>query len=633
MTSKNRFIVSVVFTIPLAIGMLGLFLPGGAWTLWLLATPVVIIGGYPFFVGAWSAFKHRQASMDTLVALGVGTAYLYSLYALIVGTEVYFEIAALLITFVLLGKVFEDMTRNRANSAIEKLVGLQAKQATVVRDGKEVLVPLEEVKVGDVIRVKPGEKIAVDGTVTDGATSIDEAMVTGESLPVVKRLGDTVIGSTINKTGTITFTATKVGSDTLLSQIVELVRKAQTSRAPIQKLADQVSGVFVPVVLIIAIVTFNVWFVLLGASFVEALLFAVSVVVIACPCALGLATPTALMVGTGRGARLGILIKSGEVLEAANNIKYVVFDKTGTITEGKPVVTDLIGDDGAGILRVAASLEAASEHPLASAILEKAMTESINPMKVDDFLAVEGKGVQAKLHGDTIAIGNRALMEGHSVVIESLDGKLSALEHQGKTVLIVAQNGQLLGLIAVQDQPKAMAKDAIAYLVDRGFTPVMLTGDNEATAQAIADQVGITEVVAGVLPSDKADHIKSLQHNGHVAFVGDGINDAPALALADLGIAMGSGTDIAMEAGGIVLVKNNLNDVGRALRLSQITFSRIKLNLFWAFIYNLIGIPIAAGVFASAGLVLNPALAGLAMAFSSVSVVTSSLLLNRSRID
>ncbi|MBW4061681.1 copper-translocating P-type ATPase [Candidatus Saccharibacteria bacterium] len=632
MTSRNRFIVSVVFTIPLALGMLGLMLPGGAWTQWLLATPVVLVGGYPFFVGAWSAFKHRQASMDTLVALGVGTAYVYSVYALLVGTEVYFEIAALLITFVLLGKVFEDMTRNRANSAIEKLVGLQAKQATVVRDGKEVLVPLEEVQVGDVIRVKPGEKIAVDGTVLDGATTIDEAMVTGESLPVSKRVSDAVIGSTINKTGTITFKATKVGSDTLLSQIVELVRKAQTSRAPIQKLADQVSGVFVPVVLIIAIVTFNVWFVLLGASFVDALLFAVSVVVIACPCALGLATPTALMVGTGRGARLGILIKSGEVLEAANNIKYVVFDKTGTITEGKPVVTDLVGEDAKEILLVAASLEAASEHPLASAILEKANMDSLEPAKIRDFVAVEGKGVQAQLRDQVVAIGNRSLMQDLGVVIDDVAEKLSALEHHGKTVMMVASNGKLLGLIAVQDQPKSMAKAAISHLNGRGIVSVMLTGDNEATAQAIASEVGITKVVSEVLPSDKADHIKSLQHDGRVAFVGDGINDAPALALADLGIAMGSGTDIAMEAGGIVLVKNDLNDVGRALRLSQLTFGRIKLNLFWAFIYNLIGIPIAAGVFASYGLVLNPALAGLAMAFSSVSVVTSSLLLNRSRL-
>jgi len=632
MSVKIRFIISLVFSLPLVATMFGVMLPGGQLAMWALATPVVVIGGYPFFSGGWAAFKHRQASMDTLVSLGVGVAYLYSVYAVGVKQEVYFEIAALLITFILLGKLFEDLTRNRASSAIEKLVGLQAKHATVIRAGKEVQVPLEEVKVGDDILVKPGEKIAVDGEVKDGSTSIDESMVTGESLPVTKKIGDRVIGSTINKTGAITFTATKVGSDTLLAQIVELVRKAQTSRAPIQKLADQVSGIFVPVVLIIAIVTFNVWFVLLGVSFVEALLFAVAVIVIACPCALGLATPTALMVGTGRGARLGILIKSGEVLESARDIKYIVFDKTGTITEGKPVVTDIVSDDADVTLAVAASLESLSEHPLASAILEKAAAGNLELVKLEDFRAIEGKGVVGRNNAKDGAIGNRALMRELGIEIASYDAKLSALEKQGKTVMLVALDNKLLGLVAVQDRPKSMALAAMQHLQKRGFKPVMLTGDNKATALAIAKQVGISEVIAEVLPNQKADHIKALQQHGRVAFVGDGINDAPALAMADLGIAMGSGTDIAMEAGGIVLVKNNLEDVERALILSQRTFSRIKLNLFWAFIYNLAGIPIAAGVFAGAGLVLNPALAGLAMALSSVSVVTSSLLLNKSRI-
>ena len=632
MSVKIRFIISLVFSLPLALTMFGLMLPGGELTMWALATPVVVIGGYPFFSGGWSAFKHRQASMDTLVALGVGVAYLYSVYAVGVGQAVYFEIAALLITFILLGKLFEDLTRNRASSAIEKLVGLQAKHATVIRDGREVQVPLEEVKVGDQILVKPGEKIAVDGEVKDGSTTIDESMVTGESFPVTKKIGDRVIGSTINKTGSITFTAIKVGSDTLLSQIVELVRKAQTSRAPIQKLADQVSGIFVPIVLIIAIVTFNVWFVLLGSSFVSALLFAVAVIVIACPCALGLATPTALMVGTGRGARLGILIKSGEVLESARDIKYIVFDKTGTITEGKPVVTDIVSDEVETTLAVAASLEALSEHPLAAAILEKASAGNVKLVKLEDFNAVEGKGVVGKSNAKDAAIGNRALMNDLAISTAVFNDKLAELEKQGKTVMLVALDRKLLGLVAVQDRPKSMALSAIKHLQQRGFKPVMLTGDNTATAQAIARQVGITEVIAEVLPSQKADHIKALQQHGRVAFVGDGINDAPALAMADLGIAMGSGTDIAMEAGGIVLVKNNLEDVERALILSQRTFGRIKLNLFWAFIYNLAGIPIAAGAFASLGLVLNPALAGLAMAFSSVSVVTSSLLLNKSKI-
>jgi Cu+-exporting ATPase len=644
MSNRARFIVSLIFSLPLVATMFGLTLPGGAWTLWALATPVVVVGGWPFFVSAWSAFRHRQAGMDTLVALGVGVAYGYSVFAVLSGREAYFEIAALLITFILLGKVFEDMTRNRASSAIEKLVGLQAKQALVVRDGVEVLVPLEEVRVGDVIRVKPGEKIAVDGEVLDGSTSIDESMVTGESLPVTKQAGNGVIGSTINKTGTITFTATKVGSDTLLAQIVELVRKAQTSRAPIQKLADQVSDVFVPTVVIIAIVTFNVWFVFLGASFVTALLYAVAVVVIACPCALGLATPTALMVGTGRGARLGILIKSGEVLEAAQNIKYVVFDKTGTITVGKPAVTDLVavggeGADAGGLttdagvaLVIAASLEAASEHPLASAVLERAAADAVIYPKAANFNAVEGKGVVGQVNGQEAVVGNRPMMAERGVDISRLADRLAELEAQGKTVLLVAAAGRLLGLIAVQDQPKPTAAAAMRHLRERGFSPVMLTGDNRATAEAIAKQVGIETVIAEVLPSDKADHVKSLQQDGKVAFVGDGINDAPALAQADLGIAMGSGTDIAMEAGGIVLVKNDLEDVGRALKLSQKTFARIKLNLFWAFIYNLAGIPLAAGVFAGLGWMLNPALAGLAMAFSSVSVVTSSLLLNKSKI-
>lgn len=632
MSVRTRFIISLVFSLPLVLTMFGLVLPGGELAMWALATPVVIIGGYPFFSGGWSAFKHRQASMDTLVALGVGVAYIYSVYALAVGQAVYFEIAALLITFILLGKLFEDMTRNRASSAIEKLVGLQAKQATVIRNGLEVLVALEAVRVGDRVVVKPGEKIAVDGDVTAGSTTIDESMVTGESLPVTKQTGDRVIGSTINKTGAITFTAVKVGSDTLLSQIVELVRKAQSSRAPIQQLADQVSGIFVPVVLIIAIVTFNVWFVLIGSSFVAAMLFAVAVIVIACPCALGLATPTALMVGTGRGARLGILIKSGEVLEAARDIKYVVFDKTGTLTEGKPVVTDIVSTDRAATLAVAAALEGSSEHPLAAAILEQAATDQVKAVKPKDFRAVAGKGVVAQFNNQTAAVGNRALMADLQIDIKSYSTKLAALETQGKTVMLVVLDQTLLGLVAVQDRPKTTARSAMQQLIARGFKPVMLTGDNRATAEAIAAQVGITEVIADVLPSGKADRIKALQQHGKVAFVGDGINDAPALALADLGIAMGSGTDIAMEAGGIVLVKNNLDDVNRALTLSQRTFARIKLNLFWAFIYNLAGIPIAAGVFAGLGIVLNPALAGLAMAFSSVSVVTSSLLLNKSRI-
>jgi len=549
---------------------------------------------------------------------------------MLVHQPVFFEIAAFVITFILLGQVFEEAMKGRASSAIEKLLGLQAKEAEVLRGGKLVRVPLAEVVAGDVLRVKPGQKIAVDGLITEGSSTIDEAMVTGESMPVTKKAGDAVIGSTINKSGTFMFEATKVGADTLLAQIVDLVKRAQVSRAPIQKTVDKISNIFVPAVLIIAILTFVAWFVLLGADLVTAMLFAVAVIIIACPCALGLATPTALMVGTGRGAKLGILIKSGEVLEAANDIQTVVFDKTGTITIGKPVVTDIVGNEKS-ILSLAASLEHSSEHPLATAILEKAKALDIEVKNAKNFKAVEGKGITATVAGEAAFIGNVKLL-GKSSLDAKLEGEMERLQTEAKTVVIVGANNKPLGLIAIQDTPKDTSATAIAALKNRGLRTVMITGDNQRVAKAIADEVGIDEVIADVLPSDKADHVKSLQQHGKVAFVGDGINDAPALAAADLGIAMGSGTDIAIESGGIVLVKNNLLDVVQALTLSQKTFGRIKLNLFWAFIYNTLGIPVAAGLFVWAGLTLSPELAGLAMAFSSVSVVTSSLLLNRTKL-
>ena len=631
MTIRKRFVISLIFTLPLIYTMFGCIIPGDKYAMLLLATPVMLIGAYPFFRGAWAAFKNRFASMDTLISVGTLTAYFYSIYAIFAGLQVYFEVAALLIVFILLGQVFEEITKGRASSAIEKLVGLQAKQANIVRNGKEVQVSIDEIIIGDVIIVKPGEKVPVDGEVISGSSSIDESMVTGESLPVSKQAGDKIIGSTINKTGSFKFRATKIGADTLLSQIIELVRKAQTSRAPIQRLADQISGYFVPIVIIIAVITFNIWYVVLGAGFVQALLFAVAVVVIACPCALGLATPTALMVGTGRGAKLGILIKSGEVLESATNIKYVVFDKTGTLTEGKPVVTDIIGD-AKTVLAVAASLEAVSEHSLATAILEEARTKSVKIIATNSFQAIEGKGITAVVNRELAYVGNRALFADVKISIDKFSERMDKLERKGKTVMLIGLSGQVIGLIAVQDRAKSSAISAIKQLKDRGYSIVMITGDNQSTADAIAKNVGIDRVIAGVLPVDKANEVKSLQTEGKVAFVGDGINDAPALAQADLGIAMGSGTDVAMEAGGIVLIKNNLEDVVRALRLSQKTFSRIKLNLFWAFIYNLAGIPIAAGVFVGVGLQLSPAFAGLAMAFSSVSVVTSSLLLSISRL-
>lgn len=632
MKTKHLFFFTLVLTLPLLYTMVGGELPGGLYTMAALATIVQFYSGARFYKGAWGAFKHRSSNMDTLIAVGTSVAYFYSVYALVTNlNEVYFEISALLIMFILMGQWFEELTKGQASKATKKLLDLQAKEATVMRNGKAVKVSVDEIKIGDIILVKPGEKVAVDGEVVEGSSSIDESMVTGESIPVEKYAGNTVIGATINTTGRFTFKATKVGKDTLLSQIIELVERAQASRAPIQKFADRVSGYFVPIVLILAILTFDIWFLLLGASFLTAILFAVAVVVIACPCALGLATPTALMVGTGRGAKMGILIKSGEVLEVARDIKYILFDKTGTITEGKPVVTDVVGVDKPSIVEVAAALEAASEHPLASAILEAARDRKHEPRPVQDFKAAPGKGIVAKLDGKTALIGNRALLEDQNIKL-TLDKEMSELESQGKTVMAVAQGGKLLGLIAVQDRPKAGAQEAIIELKKMGLEPAMITGDNERSARAIAKQVGIKRVVAEVLPSQKAEEVMSFKQRGKVAFVGDGINDAPALAAADLGIAMGSGTDIAIEAGGIVLVKNDINDVVRALRLSRKTFARIKLNLFWALFYNVAGIPIAAGVLSGAGLVLNPAIAGLAMAFSSVSVVTSSLLLGRSRI-
>ncbi len=634
MNVKVRFFIALAFSLPMLIEMIGrpLFgfeLPGHTYTMFGLTTVVMIVAAGPFIRTAWAALKNHHANMDTLIAIGTSTAYGYSVYAMMTHQPVFFEVAAFVITFILLGQVLEEMAKGRASSAIEKLLALQANDAEVLRNGVPVRVLLSEVVVGDIVRVKPGQKIAVDGVVTEGVSTVDEAMVTGESMPVTKQPGDAVIGATINKTGTFTFRAIKVGQATLLAQIVEMVKKAQVSRAPIQKVVDVISNIFVPIVLIIAIVTFAVWYVLLGVDVAQALMHAVTVLIIACPCALGLATPTALMVGTGRGAKMGILIKSGEVLEAANDIKTVVFDKTGTITQGRPVVTDIIGDEKE-VLALAASLEHSSEHPIASAILEKASSLGVALRKITKFEAIEGKGVVAIIAGKEALVGNEKLLDKE--LPDNLAGEMSRLHDEAKTAVIVGYKGQPIGLIAVQDTPKETSSRAIAILKKRGYRTVMITGDNQRVAEEIAAQVGIDEVIAGVLPGDKVDHVVRLQREGKVAFVGDGINDAPALAVANLGIAMGSGTDIAIESGGIVLVKNDIMDVVRALSLSQKTFGRIKLNLFWAFIYNIIGIPIAAGLFLWAGLSLSPELAGLAMAFSSASVVVSSLLLNRTRL-
>lgn len=635
MTITKRFWIALVFSIPMLIGMIlmpfGIMVPGSEWIQFVLTTIVMAVAARPFLQSAWASFKKHHSNMDTLVAIGTAVAYIYSIYAMFTGQAVFFESAAFVITFVLLGQVFEERMRNNASNAIEKLVDLQAKEAEVMRDGKLVKIPLDQVVEGDLIRVKPGQKIAVDGVITEGSSTVDESMVTGESMPVTKKTGDKVIGSTINSNGTFMFKAEKVGSDTMLSQIVELVKKAQNSHAPIQNLTDKVSEIFVPAVLILSILTFLVWYVFLGATIAKALIFAVSVVVIACPCALGLAIPTALMVGTGRGAKMGILIKNGEVLEEVNDVKTVVMDKTGTITNGKPEVTDIVGDEKQ-VLSIAASLEESSEHPLATAIMDKAKIEKISANTATDFSAVEGKGVTALVDNQKAFVGNDKMLSDVKIDSE-LQNKMIQLQNEAKTVVFVGVDNKIIGLIAIQDAPKATSKEAIATLKARGLRTVMLTGDNQRVAEAIAKEVGIDEVIADVLPGDKADHVQALQKDGKVAFVGDGINDAPALTMADVGIAMGSGTDIAIESGGIVLMKNDLRDVAKALELSRKTFNRIKLNLFWAFIYNVLGIPVAAGLFFAVGLSLSPELAGLAMAFSSLSVVTSSVLLNKSKIE
>ncbi|AEG41177.1 Copper-transporting ATPase [Lactobacillus kefiranofaciens subsp. kefiranofaciens] len=606
-------------------------MPGYNWIAFITTTIIMAISAAPYWSSAWAAFKHHNANMNTLVAVGTSVAYFYSIFAMFTGREVYFESAAFVTVFVLLGDAMEEKMHNNASNALAKLIDLQAKDAEVERNGKFVKVPLEQVKVGDIIRVKPGEKVPVDGVIVHGSSTLDESMVTGESMPVTKKKGDDVVGSTINTNGTFTFKATKVGSDTMLSQIVDLVKKAQTSHAPIQNLTDKISNIFVPAVLIIAIITFVLWYVFLGATAVNAMLFAVSVVVIACPCALGLATPTALMVGTARSAKMGVLIKNGEVLEEVSDIDTVVFDKTGTITVGKPQVTDVVGDQNK-VLTIAASLENNSEHPLATAVVKKANENNISLANVKNFAAIEGKGVKANYGDQEAFVGSERLLEDISISREMKD-QAAKLQKEAKTVVYVGLGKEIIGLIAIQDVPKPSSKAAIAELKKRGLKTVMLTGDNENVAQAISEEIGIDQVIAGVLPTEKAAEIKKLQNSGRtVAFVGDGINDAPALSTANVGIAMGSGTDIAIESGGIVLVQNDLMGVVRALDISKKTFNRIKLNLFWALIYNTIGIPIAAGLFMGLGLTLSPELAGLAMAFSSVSVVTSSLLLNKTKI-
>lgn len=635
MSIKKRFWLALMLALPMLYDMLAMFfnwpmIPNGDWVALILTTLIMLISGRAFVQSAWAAFLHHHANMDTLVAVGTMTAYLYSIYALLHHQGVFFESAAYIIVFVLLGQYLEDKMRTQASQSTTRLLQLQVKNATLIKDGQTKEVPIEDVKIGDRLLVRPGEKIATDGKVVAGHSTVNESMITGESMPIEKQAGDAVIGGTLNQTGMLEYIAEKVGKDTMLAQIVEIVKHAQSSHAPIQKLADRIADIFVPVVLMIAIAVFAVWYVFLDAELAKALTFAVSTIVIACPCALGIATPTALMVGTGRAAKLGILIKNGEVLETASHIKNVAFDKTGTITLGQPVVTDVIGEQEQA-LTLAAGLESLSEHPLAGAIVKKAQDQKLTLPTVTDFKNLTGQGVTGIINGQTVFVGKPDLAS--QPITKTLQVKMNQLQSDGKTVAAIGQAGKVIGLIAIQDVPKPSAKAAIEKLKQQGYHTVMITGDNEQAAQAIAKQVGIDEVIASVMPGDKAQRVKNLQNQGVTAFVGDGINDAPALATADVGIAMGSGTDVAIETGGIVLIKNSLKDVVRALSIAKKTFARIKLNLFWALIYNLIGIPIAAGVFAHWGIELSPALAGLAMAFSSASVVASSLLLNVAKID
>ena len=584
-------------------------------------------------------------NMDSLVALATTAAFVYSLYGvyhIILGHShhahmLYFESVAVILTLITLGKYFETLSKGRTSDAIQKLVKLSAKEATVIRDGVEQAVAIEDVRVGDLILVKPGEKIPVDGSVVSGHSAIDESMLTGESIPVEKATEDKVYGASINGQGALTIRAEKVGDETLLAQIIKLVEDAQQTKAPIAKIADKVAGVFVPTVIVIALVTFIFWYLIMGQTFVFALQVAIAVLVIACPCALGLATPTAIMVGTGRGAENGILYKRGDTLENAHHLDTIVFDKTGTITQGKPQVVDILAYQGDKdkLLAQVASIEKLSEHPLSQAIVEKASADKLALTEVTQFKSLTGFGLQADIDGQTVYVGNRKLMEKNQVDLTASQEAVLAATQKGQTPIYISANAQLLGLITVADLLKADSKETVAKLQEKGIDVVMLTGDNSKTAQAIAKQAGIKNVISEVLPDQKSQAIQDLQSQGKmVAMVGDGINDAPALAVADIGIAVGSGTDIAIESADIILMKPEISDVLKALSISRLTIKIIKENLFWAFIYNILAIPVAMGVlYLFGGPLLNPMIAGLAMGFSSVSVVLNALRLKYIKLN
>ena len=652
---KRNLTISAIFTVPLLFiamaDMVGIPMPAFlspmqspvsyALIQLALSLPIVWIGRR-FFVDGFKALSKGHPNMDSLVALGTSAAFLYSLYGTYHVLEghahfamnLYYESAGVILTLITLGKYFEDVSKGKTSMAIQTLVGLAPKMATVLRDGQEVEVPVEEVQVGDLIRVKPGEKVPVDGIVTEGNSTVDESMLTGESIPVSKSVGDEVIGASLNKTGSFILKATKIGKDTALSQIIQLVEQAQGSKAPIAKLADKVSGVFVPIVIVLALVSGLAWYFLGQESWVFALTITISVLVIACPCALGLATPTAIMVGTGKGAENGILLKSGEALEEANHVNMVVFDKTGTITNGTPVVTDVVtadNTDADALIRLAASLEVASEHPLGEAIVAKAKEQGAAFDEVTNFEAIPGFGIKGHVGETLVFLGNEKWMRENGLANVEMNDKANHFAEQGKTPLYIGYNDAVQGLIVVADTVKESSARAIQTLHEMGIQVAMMTGDHERTAQAIAAEVGIDRVFSEVLPQDKANYVSKLQEEGYiVAMVGDGINDAPALAQAQVGIAIGTGTDVAIESADAVLMKSDLMDVPAMLKLSRATIRNIKENLFWAFAYNVIGIPFAMGVLhLFGGPLLNPMIAGAAMSFSSVSVVLNALRLKR----
>ncbi len=665
---KLKFIIAAVLSFPVFViamshGRIALFnFQGVNWLQLALTTPVVFYCGWQFYRGAWAAFRHRAADMNTLIAVGTGAAYLYSIAATIAPRlfagvtaggapmaamagmkdapmiPVYFEAASVIIALILLGRMLEARAKGHTSDAIRRLVGLQAKTARVVRDGREMDIVVEEVVPGDIVTVRPGEKIPVDGVVQEGSSAIDESMLTGESLPVEKRAGDEVFGATLNKTGSFRFQATKVGKDTALQQIVKLVQDAQGSKAPIARTADIISGIFTPIVICIAIVTFVIWFTLapVETRFTFALVNFVAVLIIACPCALGLATPTAIMVGTGRGAENGILVKGGESLETAHKLNTIVLDKTGTITKGEPALTDVLaaGDmSESELLSLAASAEKGSEHPLGAAIVLAAESRGIVLSGVSNFNAIAGHGLEAEVDGRRLLLGNLKLMRDRQIMLNGFDEQATVLAAEGKTPMYVSADGKFAGIIVVADEIKPESKEAVAAMQKLGIEVVMMTGDNRRTAESVARQVGITRVLAEVLPEGKADEIKRLQNEKHtVGMVGDGINDAPALAQADVGIAIGTGTDVAIEASDITLIRGDLRGVVTAIALSKRTIRTVKQNLFWAFIYNIIGIPVAAGLlYPVTGWLLSPVIASAAMSLSSVSVVTNSLRLRSFR--